>query len=228
MPSKKRIIFKYMNIRNKGFSLIFVSVLLIVAGAVITSLMQISPNSDDIAAEETNRRLKEIRYRTIAYKTVLNNPAYPCPASSTALITNTDLVTGFGVSKTDCTVAGTVMFGAVPTRTLGLPYYYAFDGWGRRFLYMTTVGDTAGITAANIPGTGNVNSFTENYLDMSSLTLAIISHGKDGLGAYNKAGTLKACSSSNADKENCDGDANLIYDRWQTGYDDLMTGIRAD
>jgi len=219
-----------MNSNKKGFSIIFVAILLAVVGAITIQLTSITPSSNDIAAEKTRAMLKEIRQRLKAYKSpsLLEKSEYPCPSLLTA---NT------GEEVVDCTtgltVSGNVSIGGLPVITLGLPAYYAFDGWGNRFTYYKERDDALGITVTNIAGTTPLWSFDYSGLDMSTLAVAVVSHGTDGTGAHNRSGTIsKACNAARSDGENCDSDNVLIYDKWNstTGseYDDLVMGRKAN
>jgi hypothetical protein len=222
--------------KGNGFGLIFVAALLIVAGTVITELMVVAPSHNVTAAAETKRRLKEVRYRIRAYKTVLGKALYPCPSSIIASVSDTSHfgveVVGCSIASTDIAISGNVAIGGLPTKTLGLPDYYAFDAWGNRLLYLKDLGDLGSITVTNIAGGNNpLWSHEYNGFDMTHLAVAVVSHGPDAVGAYNRAGVkAKACNAAHADGENCDNDAVLIYDSWDDTalYDDVLVGIRAD
>ena len=224
---------------RKGNAVIMISLLLLASGMLLATLFKPQLPQERDKAEITKERLKVIQQRLYFFRddsldeddgiTPLGmNRSYPCPA----LMTIAETASNFGES--DCTIAkigGTdLMVGAVPVRNLGLANNYAFDGWGRYFRYIKDDENNASIVVTDLAETGGELLSNElPTLDLSSLVVAVISHGPDGEGAYTRAGNLyAACGNpaSNKDGENCDDDVNLIYDKWNEadGYDDFLIG----
>ena len=115
----------------------------------------------------------------------------------------------YGVANSLSSVDGNGFSGVVPTRTLNLPDSYMFDGWGNRITYVvdtpcvnsfyTRVAECLLVTAAN-PGPtikvfDNSDSNTgtaapEDPADKrtGSAAYVVISHGKNGIGAWHRNG----------------------------------------
>ena len=138
----------------------------------------------------------------------------PCPA----VHTDVETASTFGVEAPNpgtCTGtvnlgSGLAKYGTVPWKTLGLSAVSATDGWYNLFSYavtttatsttLDTVGGmrgaltvhTAAPIANGLPATGNqINACSTTAGDNSCNLFAsviIISHGKNGLGAYSSAG----------------------------------------
>ena len=110
--------------------------------------------------------------------------------------------------------------GMVPTKTLGLPDDYAFDGWGRRFMYavskdMTQNGAFSAVLASDSLKRMTVNTVTQPPPTISNKSTqaaeVLISFGPNGHGAYPRNGGTARVSvgSSNAyEWDNCDCDSN--------------------
>ncbi len=126
-------------------------------------------------------------------------------------------INGFG-DKDGVPGTDTVLRGDVPFAVLGLPYTSSIDGYGNRITYvisesltttdLTTFDDSWGvIRVKNRAGVADsaINNFTAG-----DAHFVLISHGRNGVGTYTNAGTLRAdCSGVNwgQDIENCDLDS---------------------
>jgi prepilin-type N-terminal cleavage/methylation domain-containing protein len=138
------------------------------------------------------------------------------------------------VCKTACTApsatcpAGTpfILIGDVPFATLGLPKQYMVDGLGRKFTYAVSA-NLADNTAFN-DGAGAVTVRDLNNQGPPMATggpvtiahYAIVSHGRDGVGAFTLGGgTLSAnCAGAGVDLDNCNNDG--IFNNGYTLYTD--------
>lgn len=226
---------------RKGNAVIMISILLLISGMALATLFKPQLPQEKEKAKITKERLKVIRQRLYFFRDdtldegepLGMNRSYPCPALMTIPETHAD----FGKSKcsgVDVVTSGDLLIGAVPVRNLGLANSYAFDGWGRYFRYIRDTNDAASIVVTDLAETGGELLSNElPTLDLSSLVVAVISHGPDGEGAYTRAGNLyAACGNpaSNKDGENCDDDVNLIYDKWNEadGYDDFLIGVTVE
>lgn len=237
------------------------AVVIAVAGAVIIAMLSSSPTADLKTTVRTqNVKIKKIHDALIVYynaNTALPKPASLKATSGSAYLTqatgNCDATTlaysgagGISSSTYGCMIVGTsVMIGAVPTRTLNLPDDYAFDEWGNRFTYAvdTTTGGGIGITLNNLTngGTVPITDIAGNAGTNNKVSAVIVSHGKDGAGAYTKDGVANAAgapgtstcakASANAtlsENENCNGDATFVMDNFGTGtsyYDDFVSYV---
>ncbi len=129
-----------------------------------------------------------------------------------------------------------IYIGVVPTRTLGLPDSYMFDAWGNRLTYVvssyciarlnwSTFTDTAYynkykcssnglltglLTALNLTDGATIDIRDNTGTWMASdpyVAYVLISHGKNGVGAWNKSGTRITGAASNTTSEKAN--ANL-------------------
>ncbi len=210
-----------------GFSLIELSIVFVVIGILMTgALTFVSGYTKGHQIKETRMKLQAIEQALIVH--VRKYGHIPCPASRTTQRGTAS----FGVSPTPCNTAppggtvdvnaGKVRIGMVPVKRLGLPEDHAFDGWGNRITYAAirdlavdkdtynayTTTDTNGII---IIQDGNGNQLYPAD-DKNINAYAIISHGSDGKGAFNRIGqVVNACNSAAKDGENCDADS-LFFD----------------
>jgi prepilin-type N-terminal cleavage/methylation domain-containing protein len=204
--------------RSKGFSLVEVAVAVaIVALLLAGALIPLSTQIDVRNVADTQRTMESIREAIVGFAQA--NGRLPCPANGTTAAG----AAGAGteqVSGSTCSGGGSVFFGVVPWATLGVP---EVDGWGRRFSYWaspifvdalppatTTVSSPGQSPACNPTPAPTQSSFalcsqgviTVNTRNESThaatavgsqLPAVIISHGKNGFGAYTPGGvTLSA------------------------------------
>lgn len=234
---------------KKGFSLIEMAVVLAISGTIAASFLTISSAQQEASSYEiTADRLDAIEE---AINIFVNKTGYlPCVAPSD----DAENTATFAVSV-DCTQASpadpsiasigsgsdNVWIGTVPTRSLNLPDKYYYDGWNNRFTYAIIKEQAAGADAFNnyssSATTGVIQIVDRNNNQVtpadtkSIISYVIVSHGKDGLGGYNRNGSLgKACAASSKDMGNCDRSNVTFVDAPVTGktnvaasyYDDLI------
>ena len=222
------------DIRNnkKGFVLVMVAGLLIVMGIF---MLKSFPVEVDIVAKKVDRsdnKLQEVKRALLMYYET--NGALPCPSDPDIAMN----VAGFGAAVANCATglvqSGTgnvIKQGGVPIKDIGLPLSHAFDEWGNRFTYVMDssytnfkeggdnilVLDSAGAAVTGV-NSGEIPLFMG----------LIISHGKDGIGAFNRGDSVaavrdKACAgAANTQGENCDDDVNFMSDKWNATNDDLI------
>lgn len=127
-----------------------------------------------------------------------------------------------------------VLIGGVPTVSGGviIPGVNGtniLDGWGNRLTYAVSYTSASsgdgfsryknGVIAVQ-DEFGNATAGTNR-----DAHFIVISHGPDGLGAFNEGGVRRNCTIFNADGENCDGDSTFIQGLAQyqgtRRYDDM-------
>lgn len=164
-----------------------------------------------------------IRYTKDA--SLLSGNPFLCPALIAAPITSSN----FGKSNSvytdiggDCSGGYAVdsvsldnyYYGAIPVRSLGLSDDYAFDEWGRRLLFLVH---------KDIFQTYNTDVEVDDY---TQILYYIISYGKNGYGAYNKAGELLSDINASSYEENniisTIDIANIQDMPRQSDYDDVV------
>lgn len=193
---------RFSNKSTKAFSLLELSIVILIASILITGALSFSSaNSDREKIEITKQRMETI-YKAIG-KYVNENGKIPCPALITR-IKSTD--TNYGIaavmSSNTCqdipraaVEHAVIQYGMVPVKTLGLPIEFGEDGFGNKISYVIN-----GVFARKLGESSNNFSVYATYgvaLTVREITadggendvnttviLAIISHGKNGSGAY--------------------------------------------
>jgi len=125
-----------------------------------------------------------------------------------------------------------VVIGSIPTKTLGLPDDYALDGFGRPFTYIVSVDATDAYSCSKMTA-GKVNVLSDAGGTISQTVMAaIISHGKNGIGAfYSQGGTRNATFTPNdaSEGENAEPytgvtypDGDVVKKEMTPAFDDLV------
>ena len=244
----------HIKMNQKGFSLIELSLALIIIGLLAAPLLH-QYNM------YTKRRVKE--QTTLSQMTIARavsdfvdaNGRYPCPARYT--LDEDDPNHGresyapgppgacvpaagiFATTGRDANAAGgpdPVLIGAVPYASLNIPYEMALDGWKRKITYavsermangsITPFDDTQGaISIAESDGDNLAPNAT-----VGSQPYILVSHGDNGAGAYSTSGVLVAlcpAAAAGRERENCDNDADFEtpgFDADGTGRRNLVAG----
>jgi prepilin-type N-terminal cleavage/methylation domain-containing protein len=216
--------------KNSGFSLIELSIVLLILGLMIGGIMAVMTQEARTAKQaELKAKMDAVEQAIIAY--AKKNNRLPCPADGTYLITNSYFgveggTIGAGTCSTGASYSSgnrtanptppTANFyitnlagGVVPVRTLGLPDEYAFDPWGGRFNYAVDSRLTANnaLSSTYFPtysATGiTVNDNSGNNWTTSAITV-VFSNGLNGHGAFQLSGIRKSAGSTNANEQaNC-------------------------
>ena len=217
--------------QSSGFSLIELAMAVLIIGLLLAgALLPLSSQVETRNIAETQRAMDAIKEAIIGFAQA--NGRLPCPADGTikAGMTNAGLELWSG---TTCT--GNVFYGAVPWSTLGVP---ETDGWGRRFSYYVSPIFADGIAALTTNTAGQSPSCTspipvptqssfalcsQGNLTVNTrsetsphtlnpigqwLPVVIISHGKNGGGAYTPAGGATLAMPANA---GADETANQLH-----------------
>ena len=232
---------KYLNpyrLTSRGFTLIEMAIVLMIVGLLLGGiLVPLNAQMDQRNNSDTQKSLSEIRDALTGY--VLANGYLPCPANPTDV---TGVTSTAGIARTPpCTGASST--GVLPWATLGVN---ETDAWGNRYTYRVT-SDYAdaisnptygGCTPSPIPtqasfglcSVGNLNVWSSAAKLTSVATnvpAVVISHGKNGAGAYTPQGVQLARGSSADELENSDGSADNDYVSHlpTPTFDDLMIWI---
>lgn len=164
------------NKSSSGFSLLEVSIMLIILGVIATgafSFIAIEIRKQSIVT--TNKKLDVIEDALLTYLAV--NGRLPCPASPWQISSNTTFAEESRVDSdtTACesTASTSIMnngehyLGAVPVRTLGISEEYMFDAWGNRISYAVQrafVNDTSTNSLCIPDGKDAANNSNIQYL----------------------------------------------------------------
>lgn len=138
----------------------------------------------------------------------LEHGAYPLPAGPTLASTNANAfapVTGTGIPAAcgASSLAGTtgvicrpklgtgtaIYIGTLPVTVLGLPPEKGLDAYGRKYTYAVVKSLTDAATFDDANGAIQIATETGTMI-FDNAHFVVLSHGKDGNGAYNAAGSL--------------------------------------
>jgi|GEM_PF-6115861 len=206
---------------QSGISLIIVAVLLVVIGTAVGTMVmrkdrEVEWNPKTGSVTDINR----VKNALISFQRA--NHRLPCVAPRNAL-PNTP---SYGEEIVDCAsgtaaTGGTIRInigseylriGAVPHKTLGLSETNAEDQWKNRMTYAVTESLTDVFQFSTHSGAIIVADETNGTVT-NDAAFVVLSHGKDGKGAYGgKSGTVgRTCLSTDGkDQANCD-DANATF-----------------
>lgn len=193
------------SIRNSGFTLIELSMSLLIISLISASVVAtLNQKARVDNANELNRKLDAIGEALYNYR-ILNNKL-PCPSDSSLARTSSyfglqangadgTCSVGAGIASNVNTTGSPpqVYGGGVPVRTLGLTDDIAYDPWGNEFTYYVRRDVNIATNFANgtegISNNSNLQVYDESGASLGSNIFAtIISHGPNGHGAYNIAG----------------------------------------
>lgn len=224
-----------MNVRNikkfssGGFTLVEMAVVLVILGLMLGGLLlPLTAQMDQRNLSEARFQIQEIEEALIGY--VLATGRLPCSADPT--IATGDVGAG---EERDCSVVG-MNSGVLPWVTLGLK---ETDPWGRRFSYRVTA-DFADTFAANtyagcipVPVPAMASFALCSLGDVTVLNNAgggnvalnvpaiVVSHGKNGAGAYLTTGEQLAASADLSEQENSLLNATFVSKTIDSSYDDV-------
>jgi prepilin-type N-terminal cleavage/methylation domain-containing protein len=222
--------------RARGFSLVELSIVVLVIGIVLTmGIGAWTANLENQAHAATAQRQAMIKEALAGY--LRRNSRLPCP--------DTDFTAPDGIENRatagDPTTACTAAFGVLPFVTLGLARDAVRDGWGNFFSYQVSntniTAASSGNWSANTDWTrtawfrpGNTGLITVNERSGATVTpiatavvTVVVSHGRNGLGAYTIGGTRTTLPAVGTDEEN-NTDGDTTYFRRELTADDAATG----
>lgn len=193
---------------SKGFTLVELSIVGSMMGLLL--LIGIIGLRNELSRgeiEETKGNITSVKQTIGLYQKEWK--AYPCPADATLLPSNPN----FG--EEDCSLAGTVLTGSIPAKTLGLPMSLMYDTRGNLLTYAVTRTLTNAVPNPSA-GTGAITVKDLNNHDISTdAHYVVLSAGQNEYGAYNKTGnqieySATQCANLAEEIENCDGDSVFI------------------
>lgn len=220
---------------HAGFTLLEMAIVVAIIAAVVAGTLSMGSSMVGSAQRvNTNNKLDAIEKALMAYR--IANNRLPCPADPTVTDIPANSTTygyeqgtagtcGGGAtvsytvphpsSNTNIVDIGTVVEGALPVRTLGLPDEYQFDGWGRKTSYAVWTPLTAKATSVSSPAaflnygiTPSCGAITVQNAGGGNRSIAaayaLISYGPNGHGGFLKNGAQYFMGSDNlAEQTNC-------------------------
>ena len=222
---------------KNGFTLIELAIVLMIIGLLLGGLLvSLSAQMDQRNNSDTQKAMAEIREAIIGF--ALANGRLPCPADPTIATGSLNA----GKERATCTSVASST-GVLPWSTLGIN---ETDAWGNRYTYRVTPdfadaiasSTYGGCTPSPIPtlasfglcSVGNLNvwsSAAKVTTISAAVPAVIISHGKNGAGAWTPQGSQRPASSDADELENSDGSADNDYVSHTptSTFDDLVVWI---
>lgn len=214
------------------------AIVLVIVGLLLGGLlMPLSTQIEQRRISETQKALDEIRESLIGF--AIANGRLPCPATATIATGAANAGVANTATNAGCTGGQS---GVIPWVTLGLS---ETDSWGRRYTYRVTAeysrlvpqstfggGCVPATTPARSafalcsPGDNNIYLAAAPGVNpnVTPIPAVVVSHGKDGLGAYMPQGTQ--VPSATADSlENANGDAVFRSFPTTATFDDLVAWV---
>lgn len=212
---------------DKGFTLVEMTIVVVLMGILMTLGMAVFDTQLSNAASSGTRKNQEIlKDALVAY--LRDNKRLPCSEISALngmAPTGQETRQSAGDPATSCAS----YWGTVPYTTLGLPRDTAIDGFGNLFTYFISSAQstaepdwTLTQKSASVPGfsVGNPGRFgiTDNgvatTLSANLAVVAVVSHGKNGLGAYTIKGTRNELPASGTEERTNAPDAAALPSPW--------------
>lgn len=233
-----------------GFTLTELAVVMAIITLLIGGMiMPLSAQRDGQAANETQKKLAEIQEALLGF--AIANGRLPCPALAN-LKTGTDAAAGLeGTTGTGSALLCTYVVGVLPWATLGVA---ETDSWNNRYSYRVTqefargaTGQTS-FTGTGCPPAANPQSAAFALCSQGDLTVktaasastlagnspaVVISHGKNGNGAYTSLGTQLPIGTDADEQDNqltgaagtTMANANFISNTPTATFDDIVTWV---
>ncbi len=202
--------------RSTGFSLVELAIVLVIFTLLAGGLMMTLSTQQEIQRlSEVRRQLADIREALLGY--VAANGYLPL-AADPEQPSGTE---GAGLSK-----PGQIT-GVLPWATLGLP---ETDPWGQRFTYKVSSDFSALPTPPALAGFTLTNKGNITVRDQSGTIIAddlpaiVISHGRNGLGGYNRDGQQRPGATGH-EKENTHGSSGFFSHEQGPDFDDEVIWI---
>jgi len=199
---------------QRGFTLIEVAMVMLIMALLLGSLLApLTAQIDQQKITETKKSLAEIREALIGFAII--NGRLPCPSDKT---TASGSVNAGGIEAgkevLSCTTDATNS-GVVPWVTLGVR---ETDAWGRRFTYRVNSAFATNAPFFSLTSLGTLDVYSTASgatpacpADFSgriatNVPAIIISHGKNGFGAYTSQGgaPMSTTGADVSEKENAD------------------------
>lgn len=200
-----------------GFTLIELAIALFILVILLSSLLvPLATQIDRSNINTTQKSLDDVKEALMGF--ALANGRLPCPANPT-------IATGqpnAGVETATCT--GGAVNGVLPWVTLGVN---ETDAWGRRYTYRVTAifadaisttfgascpaGTTATQSSFALCSQGDITVTDGSSNIATQIPAVVVSHGKNGYGAYTSLGTQLSTTGAGTDElENIDADATFV------------------
>lgn len=192
--------------RQHGFSLVEIAMVLVIVGLLIGGLLTpLSTQMEQRRVADTRRALEEAREALIGY--AVRNGHLPCPAISA--VNGEEDRSGYRCTdeRRD---------GFLPWATLGLP---KLDAWNHLYRYSVTPAFADSGQRFKLITPRDITVYTRDPLGnlayaapAQDVPAVVVSHGKNGYGAYSELGVPAANTAAGGDDEraNAQSDVNFM------------------
>jgi prepilin-type N-terminal cleavage/methylation domain-containing protein len=203
---------------QRGFTLVELAIVMFIVSLLIGGmLLPLAAQQDVRYNAETEKSLSEIREALMGFAASHNaadgRPYLPCPDTTDDGIEDRPAPSG------PCTAEE----GRVPWVTLGVG---RVDAWDNRFRYRVTPAFSNSATGFILTSAGTLRVCTDNACGASVATAVpavFLSHGKNGLGAFNSAGGANAASANANELVNSNaGELDFVSKALDPAYDDFL------
>lgn len=214
-----------------GFSLLEMSIVLIILALVSTSLFSSYASQKKLSQfHETQRQLETIKEALTGFAQV--HGRLPCPAAPD--LPENEIKSGVE-DRIDANSPCSRNYGVVPWASLGLS---GTDAWGRRYSYFVSAkfsapSSSTGSSSFNLgtgsstdnAGTANIKNSTIGGNSIASdLPAVIVSHGPNGLGAFTQNG-IQIPGAQGDELENANNTQTFIARLPDGRFDDQLTWL---
>jgi type II secretory pathway pseudopilin PulG len=215
---------------GQGFTLVELAIVLFVVtlllGGMLTPLTQQIAERQNSETRHTldNARIALVGY-ALSHRDALGLPYLPCPDQPNGN------ASGDGEEDRQPDGRCAVVVGGLPWRTLGVA---EADAWGNHLDYAITpeFADAGhGIGHSPAPGGGVVVCQNSTCGKPLAVAAMVLSHGRNGFGAYNGVGGRNLAPTSEDERSNADGSPRIVMrppsaaDRAAGEFDDLATWL---
>ncbi|MCQ3925544.1 MAG: hypothetical protein DPW12_15510 [Rhodocyclaceae bacterium] len=202
----------------RGFTLAEMAVVLVIVALLIAGMMlPLSAQQEIRARQETEKTLIDIREALIGFAASHSagdgKPYLPCPDTDDDGIEDR---TGSACSDPE---------GRIPWVTLGMARQ---DAWNNRFRYRVSAAFSNGGSGFTLNTSGDITVCADNACASSvagSVPALVLSHGPNGLGAFNTSGGTNAAPTSADELENTDADVRFVSKIPDGNFDDLVIWV---
>jgi prepilin-type N-terminal cleavage/methylation domain-containing protein len=201
--------------KQTGFTLLEMAVALVIIGLLLAGmLLPLSAQVDDRKNKETKAMLDEINQALLGF--ALSKGYLPCPAVSAA--NGAEDRTGTACNK---------QVGVIPWATLGVSQT---DSWGRLFRYSVNAAYTdSGVgTKFTLTSTSNLKvlNATAGTTIAAGVPAVVLSHGKNGYGAYLPDGAQIPSTGAGTDENtNIGATTDFVSHDFTPDFDDLVVWL---